>query len=109
MNLLSCINICINALKKMEKGNPKGTLRIEGEGTVTYRMAVSELEKTAKWVYRDLQTENIQIVTHCKDCAHYKRYRKKGSLKPVVKCLCELDKAERKPDFFCASGIDKEE
>lgn len=61
------------------------------------------------WCYKDLNLSDIRRVCCCKDCVHYKRFRKKGQLKSRSKYLCELDKSQRNPEYYCASATWREE
>lgn len=103
LTLKSVLSICIKTLKSKEKEDPGGVFSTP-HGDVPYTYAVNELKRVLKWLYPEFWTQDVQIVTRCKNCTHYKRYKKKSSVKPVYKYLCELDKVERPEDFFCKNG-----
>lgn len=106
MNLKQTFLVCVKMLRSKARKFPEGGFTLDGE-TVLYSEAADELERVSAWVFPDLHTGDVRLVVHCRNCAHYKRYRKKKALKPEVKCLCELDKKQREPDFFCADGKEK--
>lgn len=108
MNLKDTLLSCANQFRKTAKKTP-GVHIISNGRPLSYMEVADEIERVCQWVYPNLETEDICAVVRCKNCEHYKRFRKKGSLKLVVKYLCELDKKERSPDFYCADGIEKEE
>ena len=105
--LKAVISLCINLLSREEKGHPGGVFK-SAEGVVPYRDAITELKRVREWLYPELRTGDVQLVVRCRNCTHYKRLKKKNSIKPVYKYICELDGAERTEDFFCKNG-DKEE
>lgn len=107
LTLKAVISLCINLLSREEKEHPGGVLK-SAEGAVPYRDAITELKRVREWLYPELRTGDVQLVVRCKNCAHYKRLKKKHSIKPVYKYVCELDGLERTGDFFCKNG-DKEE
>lgn len=61
-------------------------------------------ENLEQWCYKDLRVDDIEKICRCKNCVHYKRYRKKGQPKSMSRFLCEIDKSKRSPDFYCADG-----
>lgn len=107
MSLKQILLACAKILRVKAKRYPDGGFTVDGK-KVLYCEAANEVQRLSGWVFPDLDTADIQKVIHCKDCAHYKRYRKKNSYKPEFKCLCELDKKQREPDFFCADGKEKQ-
>ena len=108
LTLKSVLDVCIKTLKAKEQENPGGVFDTP-HGDIPYSYAISELKRVLKWLYPEFHTQDVQVVTRCKDCRHYKRYRKKGSMKPVFKYLCELDKTERPEDFYCKEGSRRDE
>lgn len=107
MNLKQILLACAKMLRAKAHKFPEGGFTVDGK-KVLYCEAANEVQRLSGWVFPELDTDDIQKVIHCKDCAHYKRYRKKGAFKPEVKLLCELDKKQREPIFFCADGKEKE-
>ena len=96
--------LAVKALQEVSSKSPdKGFTNKSGE-KVTIGDIATELDKVAKWVYPDLQTEDISIVVRCKRCKYYKRYRKKGALKQVPFYACSKDMKRRDPMFFCKDG-----
>ena len=103
MTLKTALSVCIKVLSSKEREDPGGAFDTP-HGEIPYKYAIKELKRVREWVYPELRTEDIQIVTHCRNCQHYKRLRKKNSIKPVYKTVCIKDRREREPDFFCADG-----
>ena len=108
MNVKGAHLVCAKLLRQKARQNPDGVITVEGK-KFKYLEAAEELERMCEWVCPTLDTECIKKIVLCKSCKHYKRYRKKGAVWPVVKTLCELDKVERRPDYFCGNGIEKED
>ena len=80
------------------------------EGVVSnsdYNTLTVAWNRLKNWVYPQLAIEDVQKVTHCKDCKHYKRYRKKDCPKLASFYACSLTKIKRNPDFFCKDGAEK--
>ena len=72
-----------------------------------YNMVTEELSKLKSWAYPDLTTEDMVSVTRCKDCRHYKKYKKKDTFKPEVVYACSRTKLKCSKEFFCADGESK--
>ena len=68
---------------------------------------VASLTKLFGWLYKDLTDESLERVTRCYDCRYYKKYKKKGAVKGAAFYACSLDRAKRRPDFFCKDGEPK--
>lgn len=108
MNLKAALEAAAQAYEKRAERNPNGEIEVFGS-RVSYGKAASEIRRVVCFVYPELETGNVQKVVRCKNCKYYKRYKKKGQVKPTVKFLCSIDKRERSPGFYCADGIEKEE
>lgn len=106
MNLKAALEAAAQVYEKRAEKNPGGKVVLLGKST-PYGEAASGIRRFIGWVYPDLKTGDIQKVVRCKDCRYYKRYKKKGQVKPVVKLLCSLDKRERTPEFYCAEGRER--
>lgn len=68
------------------------------------------LQRLRDWCFPELDTSNLEIVIHCKDCEYYKKFHKKvseDSLTREVTMRCKLDKQERRPIFYCASAKER--
>lgn len=105
MNVKATLLFCAKELKNRAKADISSTVRINGE-TLKCFVAAQKIEEMAEMVYTKLDTSSIRMVTLCKDCAHYKRFRSKKSPKKVT-YLCELDKTTRDPDFYCKNGLER--
>lgn len=107
MRLKTILTVCMKLLYSKERENPGGAFKTP-HGDIPYGEASSELKRVRDWACPGLQTGDIQLIVHCKDCRHYRKYRKRNSAKPIIKRICEVDGIERSPDFFCKNG-DREE
>lgn len=108
MNLKAVLELAEKAYCKKAKENPAGKIKASGE-SVLYSDAAKELRKVASFVYPCLDTKDVCQIVRCEKCKYYKKYRKKGSIKRIVKCLCSIDKIEREPDFYCKNGVEKDD
>lgn len=72
-----------------------------------YNTVTEELSKLKSWVYPDLTTEDMVAVTRCKNCRHYKEYKKKDAFKPKAVYACSRTKLKCSKEFFCADGESK--
>lgn len=90
----------IEALKQM----PKNKKIIVKDESVSVTQLINELTKMMGWLYKDLNTDDIEKVVRCYNCKYYRKYKKKRSLKSETFYACSLDKAKRRPDFFCKDG-----
>lgn len=106
MIVSECLKACIIVLKTMGQEDPDGVISIGGE-QLSYKETRMELKKLLGWVYKDLDTRDIQKITRCERCAYYKRFRKKGSKEVVY--VCTRIKERRNKDYFCADAIPKED
>lgn len=106
MRVKSILEVCTGLLRKKSAKNPDGCIKVDGEAII-YDVAANEIEKLCKWIYPDLSTYDIEKVVHCINCAHYKRYTKKGHKEKRM--LCELDHKQKRPAFFCAEGKERKD
>lgn len=77
---------------------------LAGEPVEDPQSVLEAIDKLSQWCYRDLRTDDLERVCRCANCAHYKRYRKKGQPRSRGKMLCKFDKSPRHPDYYCASA-----
>ena len=108
MNLKQLCISCADLLDEMLKKEPLKQIKIDGEKH-NLKEAIDALDTLYHWAYPKFDIDNLQKVVFCKDCKHYKRYRKKGQIKPIYKCLCELDKMQKDNYFYCKNGEEKHE
>lgn len=106
MKISSVFTTTLDILKKYDKEHPKAVFEVDGS-IVKIKDLVASLNKLVGWLYKDLTDESIEKITRCYDCQHYKKYKKKGSVKGAVFYACRLDKTKRRPDFFCKNGEPK--
>lgn len=93
----------IEILKLYTKEHPDRKFQV-GDDTVEVKDIIAQTKKLMGWLYKDLTTDNIEKITRCYDCRYYKKYKKKGALKGTAFYACSLDRAKRRPDFFCKDG-----
>lgn len=92
-----------------EKGKKSPTYMVEVDGVeISPKTLFKELKNLENWCYKgDIEVERV---TRCKNCVHYKKFKRKSSKNPYehsIFCACELDKIKREPEFFCANGREK--
>ena len=106
MRLQTVFSACNHILKAKLKSNPEAKTYTESGEVVKYKELSEELENLESWCYQgELE---VKKVIRCKDCKHYKRYKKKtGGKKPLVIAACELDKHKRDPEFYCLYGEER--
>ena len=93
----------IDILKLYDKEHPRATFDVDGN-IVKIKDLVNSMTKLLGWLYKDLTDENIEKVTRCYECRYYKKYRKRGAIKGATFYACSLDKAKRRPDYYCKDG-----
>lgn len=103
MKISSVFTTTIYILKKYDKEHPKAVFEADGS-IVKIKDLVTSLNKLLGWLYKDLTDENIEKIIRCYDCRYYKKYKKKGAVKGVTFYACSIDKAKRRPDFYCKDG-----
>lgn len=108
MNVVQAKLVCAKLLRGMAKQDPKGGITVNGT-RFGYIEAAQELEKMCEWIWPEYRTGNIKRVVQCKECVHFKRYKKKDSVRPMYKYKCSITKTERDPEFYCGDGKKKEE
>ncbi len=96
----------IDILKTYDKEHPRAIFDVDGN-TVKVKDLVASLTKLVSWLYKDLTDESLERVTRCYSCRYYKKYKKKGAVKGTAFYACSLDRAKRRPDFFCKDGEPK--
>lgn len=107
MKISSVFITTIDILKKYDREHPKDVFEVDNT-TVKIKDLVASLTKLFGWLYKDLTDECIEKVTHCYGCRYYKKYKKKGAVKGASFYACSLDKAKRRPDFYCKDGEPKQ-
>lgn len=103
MKISEVFTTTIGILKQYDTEHPRATFEVDGN-VVKVKDLVASLNKLLKWLYKDLTTDNIEKITRCYDCRYYKKYKRKGASKGPAFYACSLDKAKRRPDFFCKDG-----
>ena len=63
----------IEALKQM----PKNKKIIVKDESVSVTQLINELTKMMGWLYKDLNTDDIEKVVRCYNCKYYRKYKKK--------------------------------
>ena len=106
MKISSVFTTTIGILKAYDKEHPRAVFDVD-DNTVKVKDLVASLNKLLGWLYKDLTDECIEKIVHCYDCRYYKKYKKKGSFKSSTFYACSIDKAKRRPDFYCKDGEPK--
>lgn len=106
MKISEVFTTTIDILKRFDREHPRAIFDVDGN-TVKVKDLVASLTKLFGWLYKDLTDESLERVTRCYDCRYYKKYKKKGAVKGAAFYACSLDRAKRRPDFFCKDGEPK--
>lgn len=101
MNVKATLLFCAKELRERAKKDISSTVVIDKERLKCYT-AAQKIEEMAELIYTKLDTSSIRMVTLCKNCKHYKRFKSKKTGK--VKYLCDIDMQAKRPDFYCADG-----
>lgn len=105
MKLIDAYQIAIKLLKRQAKDSPSKSFTTSNGEQVTISDVADSLSSVLKWIHPELCSEEITLVTRCKNCKHYKRFKKKGDLlKPRTFYACVKDRQRRSPEFFCKDG-----
>ena len=72
-----------------------------------YDSMVTDWDRLKGWIYPQLAIDDVQLVTRCRHCKYYKKYRKKDNPKAAPFWACSKTKMKRDPDFFCKDGDKK--
>lgn len=70
----------------------------------THKDLILAWKKLKSWIYPQLTTDDMQLITRCKYCVYYKKYKKKDNPKVAPFWACSRTKLKRDPDFFCKDG-----
>lgn len=104
MKTKDALKIAVKVLKELPAD--RSFKSVSGQ-KATAAEASQSIQRLIKWAYEDLDSGDMELVVHCKNCQNYKRYKKKGVFKPEIIKMCSLDKIKRDPEFFCKSGVRK--
>ena len=99
MRISELIDKVVTLLKLVAAKSPKNAVEAE--------FLTKELLHLKGWAYPQLTTEDITQVVRCKNCEHYRKYKKKGNRKSAPFYACRLNKIKRPADFYCAEGVKK--
>ena len=92
------------AIKVLNEQPPERSFKNSSGQRSSIKDVITALTLICKWAYKDLDSSDLEVVVHCKNCVHYKKYKKKDAFKSDVVWLCSLDKTKRYPEFFCKEG-----
>ena len=81
MNLKIALTLAAKAYDEKANKDPSGTIEVFHK-RVSYSVAAKELRRIVSWVYPALDTRDIVKIVRCRNCAHYKKYKKKNTIKP---------------------------
>lgn len=87
-------------------GSKKPELQVDGK-LYDVQQVLKATKNLEQWCYKELRVDDIEKVCRCKNCARYKRYRKRGQPRSRGKMLCSIDKVPRSPEYYCASAIER--
>ena len=104
MKMLEAYYITLQVLKEQLKQYPNRMVKTSEGVSVSLQKVVRAMNRQAQWVYPELSTSDIAKVVRCKNCIHYKKYRRKGWGQSAAIYACSLDMKQRDPLFFCKDG-----
>ena len=108
MKLQDLFNICDHLVQEKIKQKPEAGIKTSNGERFKYKEISKELRNLSSWCYQE--PLDVQKVVRCKNCKHYKRYRKKDFHKKYTLIqACELTKTKRKPEFYCSDGLERED
>lgn len=107
MRMVDIYGLAIKLLKKMDAENPGKTFTNKDGEKATIPDIIKSLSMMKRWLYPALRPEDVTKVVRCKNCAYYKKYKKKGALKPQVFYACSKDMSRRAKDFYCKDGEER--
>lgn len=102
--VIDAYRIAIKVMIKMKSLYPNKTFNGGNGEQITLDEAIHMFERVVDWVYPALDSDDIEKVVRCKNCIHYKKYKKKGDFKSQPFYACSLNKVKRPPNFFCKDG-----
>lgn len=105
MNVKATLLFCAKELRARAKKDMSSEVTIDREKLKCY-VAAQKIEEMAELIYTKLDTSSIRMVTLCKNCKHYRKFKNRKTRQ--VKYLCELDKLHKDPDFYCAKGKEED-
>ena len=107
MRIKHAFGLAIKVLKQEAKVNPgKSYTNSQGE-KATIEEVITAIKRLSAWVWPDLASEELVRVTRCKNCIHFKTYRKKDDYKALPFKACSSNRNQRDPEFFCKNGEPK--
>lgn len=107
MRIKHAFGLALKVLKQEAKANPgKSYINSDGE-KATVEDVIAAIQKLSAWVWPDFTSEELVKVVRCKNCLHFKQYRKKDDPKAPPFRACSSNRNQRDPDFFCRNGEPK--
>ena len=107
MKTADLYGLTISILKRLDKEHPGRTFRNKAGEKATIQDIIDCLSKMKGWLYPGLYPSSIVKVTRCKDCAHYKKYKRKTGAKGDTFYACSKTKVQHPPTYYCADGEDR--
>lgn len=108
MKVADVYRIAIKTMKHQAKLSPNKTFSLSDGSCVSLKAAIEQLEKVVSWVFPKLDSDDIALVVHCKDCVNYRTYKSKKDIKAAPFKACSIDHIKREPTFYCAKGERKQ-
>ena len=109
MKLQTLFQACNWIIQSRLRKNPDAKIQIEDGEALTYKELSDQLQNLESWCYQG--ELDVQKIVRCKNCKHYKRYRKKVLKNPYehnVITACDFDKSQRSPEYFCCQGEERD-
>ena len=107
MTTVDLYGLTIKLLKKLDKENPGKTFTNKAGEKATIPDIIKCLSMMKCWLYPALRPEDVTKVVRCKNCAYYKKYKRKGAIKAQTFYACSKDMARRTEDFYCKDGEER--
>lgn len=108
MKMADVYRLTLSSLKGLTKADPDKVYHDKTYGDYTCAELISGLSSIINWIHPELSASDVVKVVRCKDCTHYKRYRKKRDIKSSPRWLCDLDKLQKASDHYCKCGEERE-
>lgn len=115
MNVRLAVYTAYHVLHRYARQNPHKVMKVpftDNEGDyrvlqVSVDEAAEGLNSLIEHVYPQSESERYKLITRCKECEYYKTLRSKKNPR-LTKKYCKKHGIEPKPDFYCASALEKD-
>lgn len=115
MNVRLAVYTAYHVLHRYARQNPHKIMKVpftDNEGDyrvlpVSVDEAAEGLNALIEHVYPHTETDRYKLIVRCRECEYYKTLKSKKNPRRK-KHVCKIHGIEPKPDFFCASAMEKE-